>query len=146
MPGWATNSARVGNGSACSPPDRVGSVAVVEHDRLERDAAAPRQSARATAGSASGPGRAMLALQRTAGNAAVTSMIGVQRDGIGDDLFGPNPFGGPGPQTAEGDGGPPAPAEPPSGINELGPVARTGTLIADSIIASSYSPGAGNIF
>ena len=124
----------------------MASVAVVEHDRLERHAAAPRSPARATRGAASGPGRAVLALQRTAGNAAVTSVIGVQRDGIGDELFGPNPFGEPGPQTAEGDGGSPAPAEPPSGINELGPIARTGTLIADTIIASSYTPGAGNVF
>ena len=35
---------------------------------------------------------------------------------------------------------------PPGGVNELGPIARTGTLIADSIIASSYTPGAGNVF
>jgi hypothetical protein len=35
---------------------------------------------------------------------------------------------------------------PPGGVNELGPIARTGTLIADSIIASRYTPGAGSVF
>jgi hypothetical protein len=31
-------------------------------------------------------------------------------------------------------------------MNDLGPVARVGTLIADSIVATSYTPGAGNIW
>jgi hypothetical protein len=111
---------------------------------------------------------AILGLQRSAGNAAVTSLVGgreatvagptVQRQGL-DDLFGPSPFGGGGAgsqgPTDSGGGNAPTPAPapapgvgeaPPGGINELGPVARTGTLIADSIIASSYTPGAGNVF
>jgi hypothetical protein len=87
----------------------------------------------------------------------VTSLVGgptVQREGL-DDLFGPNPFGGggttPAPTPAEGGGGaPPTPAPPtgetPGGINDLGPFARTGTLIADNIIATSYTPGVGNVF
>jgi|GEM_PF-3769459 hypothetical protein len=35
---------------------------------------------------------------------------------------------------------------PAGGVNELGTVARVGTLIADTIVATSYTPGAGNIF
>ena len=100
----------------------------------------------------------MLGLQRTAGNAAVASTVAlrrgpgtpvpsVQREGV-DGLLGPNPFGGEADQSG-GDAGSPSPTTDPGsagGINELGPIARTGTLIADTVIASSYTPGAGNIW
>ena len=120
----------------------------MERDLLDGPSPAPRP--RAGTGPTPEHGRrgAVLALQRTAGNAAVTSLV--QRAGL-DDFFGPSPFGG-GPQgETDGGGGGSTPAAPPTtepagGINELGPVARTGTLIADSIIASSYTPGAGNVF
>jgi hypothetical protein len=131
----------------------------VERDLVERGAAVRRPKLEPTAGPELGRAGALLGLRRTAGNAAVTSLVGgptVQREGL-DDLFGPNPFGGggttPAPAPVDGGGGPPpapAPApttgEPaPGGVNDLGPMARTGTLIADAIVANSYTPGAGNI-
>ena len=75
---------------------------------------------------------------------------GVQRAGL-DDFFEPSPFGGGQAGPTESPGAGSSPESPASGataggINELGPVARTGTLIADTIIASTYSPGAGNVF
>jgi hypothetical protein len=133
----------------------------VERELVERGTAVRRPKVEPTAGPELGRAGALLGLQRTAGNAAVTSLVGgptVQRQGL-DDLFGPNPFGGgttPAPTPAEGGGGaPPTPAPPtgepatgeaPGGINDLGPFARTGTLIADNIIATSYTPGVGNVF
>jgi len=132
----------------------------VERDLVEQGPVVRRPKVGPTAAPEAGRAGAILGLQRTAGNAAVTSLMSgptVQREGL-DDLFGPNPFGGGGetPAPAGGGGGtPPAPAPgtapptgetPSGGINELGPIARTGTLIADSIVATSYTPGAGNVF
>jgi hypothetical protein len=123
----------------------------VEREQLERHSAARRPTVAPAPTSDGGRAGAMLALQRTAGNAAVASTMDVQREGL-DDVFGPNPFGEGGQEPAPGDGGDPetpaAPTgtDPSGGINELGPIARTGTLIADTVIASSYTPGAGNIW
>jgi hypothetical protein len=121
----------------------------VEHDLVEAPSEAHRPRGTTTPAVEAGRAGAVLALQRSAGNAAVASVV-AQRAGL-DDLFGPSPFGGGGADQAEGAGGGTAPTTPESGeaaggINELGPVARTGTLIADNIIASSYTPGAGNVF
>ena len=132
----------------------------MERELLERQATAPTPKVGAAPVPGRGTAGTMLGLQRTAGNAAVASMVAhrreagtpvpsVQREGV-DDVFGPNPFGGgEADQTGGAGEGSPSPTTDPGatgGINELGPIARTGTLIADTVIASSYTPGAGNIW
>lgn len=108
-----------------------------------------------------GPAGGLLGLQQSAGNAAVASMVGLQRSPL-DNLVDPwagGPLSGDGGGAATPDaagipaggsptdaGGAGPTAEPGGGMNELGPVAHVGTLIADSIVASSYTPGAGNIW
>ena len=90
-------------------------LAAVERDLVEQGPAVRRPKVGPTAAPEAGRAGAILGLQRTAGNAAVTSLMSgptVQREGL-DDLFGPNPFGGGGetPAPAGGGGGtPPAPA------------------------------------
>jgi hypothetical protein len=130
----------------------------VERDLVEQGPAIRRPQVGPTATPETGRAGAILGLQRTAGNAAVSALMSgptVQREGL-DDLFGPNPFGGGGTTPAPAGGGGETPSTPapgtapptgevPGGINELGPIAHTGTLIADQIIASSYTPGVGNI-
>lgn len=117
--------------------------------------AGPSRAARRAA--PAGTGNGVLALQRSAGNAAVVSLIDAQRAPEDDDLAPWNGGAGAGAdhaaegtEAAEGpgeagipEGAAPAPA---GGMNDLGPVARVGTLIADSIVATSYTPGAGNIW
>ena len=73
-------------------------------------------------------------------------MIGAQRLPIGDEeeLDGGS-GGGPEMGTPDAAAGDQA-AAPTGGVNELGAVAHVGTLLADSIVAASYSPGAGNIW
>ncbi len=130
----------------------------VEHDLAEHGPAVRRPKVGPTAAPAAGRAGALLGLQRTAGNAAVAGLMSgptVQRAGL-DDLFGPSPFGGgtTGPeQQGPTDGGgeaPPTTAPPtgeaPGGVNELGGFARVGTLLADNIVATTYSPGVGNVF
>ncbi len=117
----------------------------------------------------SGPGDPRLAhggaeaglmhLQRTAGNAAVASMVGpsVQRvveiDELSTDIdaTGPEPGGGEasaGPVSSDGG------ATTISGgqihldapLVDAPGVVRVGTLIADTVVGSSYTPGAGNMW
>jgi hypothetical protein len=121
---------------------------VLEQQRTAQRAAAPRRAAVGTREAG------MLALQRSAGNQAVASLV--QRD-TGDWWSTDTPFsstpsaGASSTATPTGVAPSTTPAETPEagaagGINELGPVARVGTLIADSIVATSYTPGAGNIW
>ena len=127
----------------------------MERDLVEQGPAVRRPKVGPGATPDVGRAGVILGLQRTAGNAAVSSLMSgptVQREGL-DDLFGPSPFGGGGTTPAPAGGGeapapgtaPPTAETPPGGINELGPIARTGTLIADQIIATAYTPGVGNI-
>jgi hypothetical protein len=99
--------------------------------------------------------RSAWSLQRTAGNSAVASLFAagraVQREGEGE--IPPNPFDTPAPT-----GGNPVSSDGAtttvsgSQIVLAAPmtttdgVLRTSTLIADNVVASSYSPGAGNIW
>lgn len=113
------------------------------------------------AGGVSAPG--LLALQRSAGNAAVASLVAprsVQRDvEIGE-------------VEVTADAAESAPAAPGTGagaggavtsdgatttitgglinldtaITQTSGVIRAGTIIADSVVATSYSPGAGNVW
>jgi hypothetical protein len=131
----------------------------MEHDQLDlHDRASRRPTPKSPVG---GPSGGLLGLQQSAGNAAVSSML-AQRIPIRMDEMDAS-SGGSGAATPEsagvpastgdtsaseaggatGDAG--ASAAGGGGINDLGPIARAGTLIADSIIASSYTPGAGNI-
>ena len=142
----------------CWSRDRciASNIASVERDLVEQGTAVRRPKVGPGATPDVGRAGAILGLQRTAGNAAVSSLMSgptVQREGL-DDLFGPSPFGGGGTTPAPAGGGgetpapgtaPPTAETPPGGINELGPIARTGTLIADQIIATAYTPGVGNI-
>lgn len=99
---------------------------------------------------------ALLALQRTAGNAAVASLVAgrplpVQRDVSIDEIettVGPTPGAGGGPVTSDGasttvSGSTITLAAP---VTTADGVLRAQTIIADSIVASSYSPGAGNLW
>jgi len=108
------------------------------------------------------PAAGLLALQRSAGNAAVASLVGeqapVQRSVVIDEVdvtAGPAPT----PDEAEAAG-----ADQPvtsdggtttihgsavsieAAMTEAHGVLRADTIIADSVVASSYSPGAGNIW
>ncbi len=110
----------------------------------------------------------LMALQRTAGNAAVASLlaprVNVQRDvqidemtsrvDVSDAAAGAAGAVG---ATAGGPGGPVTSDGSNTTINgslinlaapmtQTGGVIRAGTIIADSVVASSYSPGAGNIW
>lgn len=116
--------------------------------------AGPSRAARRAA--PAGTGNGVLALQRSAGNAAVVSLIDAQRAPEDDDLAPWNGGAGAGADHADEGAAAPGPGEagipegaapaPAGGMNDLGPVARVGTLIADSIVATSYTPGAGNIW
>ncbi|MEW6224472.1 MAG: hypothetical protein AB1627_07555 [Chloroflexota bacterium] len=111
------------------------------------------------AGSAA-PG--LLALQRSAGNAAVAALVGtrsaVQREVTIDEIAtevdapAPGPTGGTsgpgGPVTSDGSnttvsGGTITLAAP---LTTADGVLRADTIIADSVIASNYTPGAGNVW
>jgi hypothetical protein len=100
--------------------------------------------------------RGVLSLQRTAGNSAVASLFAagraVQREGEGE--IPPNPFDEPsaptggGPITSDGgtttiNGGA---IVLNAGMTSTGGVIRASTIIADSVVASSYTPGAGNVW
>lgn len=113
------------------------------------------------AGGVSAPG--LLALQRSAGNAAVASLVApryLQRDvEIGEvestvDVADSAPAA---PGTGAGAGGAVTSdgatttitggvINLDSGMTQTGGVIRAGTIIADSVIAASYSPGAGNVW
>ena len=159
LPERATKTARAATRRAFRPDAGLPRVGPVERELLDRQSTAPTPKVGAAPVSGRGTAGTVLGLQRTAGNAAVASMVAlrrgagtlapsVQREGV-DDLLGPNPFGGGEADQSGGGGGSPSPTTDPGsagGINELGPIARTGTLIADTVIASSYTPGAGNIW
>lgn len=116
------------------------------------------------AGGVSAPG--LLALQRSAGNAAVASLVAprsVQRDveigeievasGVADSApaapgTGGTGAGAGGPVTSDGatttiTGGV---INLDSAMTQTAGVIRAGTIIADSVVAASYSPGAGNVW
>ena len=92
----------------------------------------------------------LLALQRTAGNAAVASLIApsVQRDGPEPAPEAGGTSGAPGGTGATGAGG--ATEITGSTIQLNAPmvtapgVIQADTIIANSVVASSYTPGAGN--
>ena len=109
-----------------------------------------------------------MALQRTAGNAAVASLLAprasVQRDvqidemstrvDVSDAAAGAAGAAG---ATAGGPGGPVTSDGSNTTITggminldtpmtQTGGVIRAGTIIADSVVATSYSPGAGNLW
>ncbi|OGO57734.1 MAG: hypothetical protein A2V85_18430 [Chloroflexi bacterium RBG_16_72_14] len=113
----------------------------------------------AHAGSAA-PG--LMALQRSAGNAAVVALVAtrpaVQRDVEIDEITtevgttGPAPTGGTsgtgGPVTSDGSnttvsGGTITLAAP---LTIASGILRADTIIADSVIASNYTPGTGNVW
>ena len=110
----------------------------------------------------------LMALQRTAGNAAVASLLApratVQRDvqidemtsrvDVSDAAAGAAGAAG---ATAGGPGGPVtsdganttitgAMINLDTPMTQTGGVIRAGTIIADSVVATSYSPGAGNLW
>jgi hypothetical protein len=102
-----------------------------------------------------GAQRSVLSLQRTAGNSAVASLFAagraVQREGEGD--IPPNPFDAPAPT-----GGSPVSSDGAtttvSGaqivlaapMTTTDGILRASTIIADNVVASSYTPGAGNVW
>ncbi|HEY6568643.1 MAG TPA: hypothetical protein VIZ22_00040 [Candidatus Limnocylindrales bacterium] len=114
------------------------------------------------AGGVSAPG--LMALQRSAGNAAVASLVAprsVQRAvEIGevttsvDAVDSPPETAGAGGAGASGavtsDGGTTtitgAVINLDSAMTQTSGVIRAGTIIADSVVAASYSPGAGNVW
>lgn len=125
----------------------------MERERVIRPSSSSRAARKAPSTSgASG----VLALQRTAGNAAVASLVGAQRvpdedelapwDGGGADHAGETESAGTPAEAGIPQGAAPEGGAGAGGMNDLGSVARVGTLIADSIVAASYSPGAGNIW
>ncbi len=115
-------------------------------------------------GHAGGAATGLLHLQRTAGNAAVSSLVAptVQRAveigemttsvGVADVA--------PPAQVASAAGGPGGPVTSDGGtttitgstinleaaMTQTDGVIRAGTIIADSVVASSYTPGAGNMW
>jgi hypothetical protein len=150
-----------------------GTVTRDEAAQAERPGAARRTPERAAAPIldtadprlAHGPGAAsgLMALQRTAGNAAVSSMVGsepaVQRT-VTIDEFSVTPLAdgsggadtsGAAADTADSDAGGEQTISG-SSIHLAAPmttadgVLRANTIIADSVIASSYTPGAGNVW
>ena len=101
-------------------------------------------------------------LQRQVGNRAVVERLGVQRAGLEDFGLGDPGFGGEG-----ADGGAPTGAGSGGGtqvisgdvielnagsivlnapITRANGVVQSDALVTDSVIASSYTPGAGNVF
>lgn len=97
-------------------------------------------------------------LQRQVGNRAVVERLGVQRQSLEDFGLGDPGFGGGGGPTGGGSGGG---TQVISGdvieldagsivlnapLTRVNGVLQTDTLITDSVIASSYTPGAGNVF
>lgn len=107
---------------------------------------------------AAAPG--LLALQRSAGNAAVASLVGavapVQRAVTIDELT-TDVARAPEPESGTGDGGAVtsdgATTTITGGTIELAApmthaagVLRADTIIADNVVASSYTPGAGNVW
>lgn len=103
----------------------------------------------------------LMHLQRTAGNAAVASMVApaVQRAVEIDELSTDIDAGDAAPDTAGGDTSA-GPVTSDGGsttisggaihldapIVDAPGVVRVGTIIADTVIGSSYTPGAGNLF
>ena len=104
----------------------------------------------------------LLALQRSAGNAAVASLVGeqapVQRSVVIDEV---DVTAGPAPtpyQQEEAGTGEPVTSDGgtttihgsavsiEAAMTEAHGVLRADTIIADSVVASSYSPGAGNVW
>ena len=107
------------------------------------------------------PAAGLLALQRSAGNAAVTSLVGdrppVQRAVEIDELttrVGTAPGGGPeaseavNPVTSSGGTTTISGAQInlDSAMTSTAGVIRAGTIVADNVVASSYTPGAGNVW
>ena len=118
-----------------------------------------------------GAGAGLLHLQRTAGNAAVRSLVApaVQRevtiDEVGIDMTNPYdeaPAPGPaaeaptapagaagaGPVTSDGatttiSGGT---INLEAGLTQTAGIIRAGTIIADNVVGSNYTPGAGNVW
>jgi hypothetical protein len=112
---------------------------------------------------AGAPASGLMALQRTAGNAAVTSLVGgapaVQRAVTIEEMetvASPQPtaqqeeaaYGTPAPVTSDGGTttihGAHVSIEAP--MTEAHGVLRADTIIADNVVASSYTPGAGNVW
>jgi hypothetical protein len=97
-------------------------------------------------------------LQRQVGNRAVVERLGVQRQGLEDFGLGDPGFGGGGGPTDTGSGGG---TQVISGdvielnagsivlnapLTRVNGVLQSDTLVTDSVIASTYTPGAGNVF
>jgi len=120
-------------------------------DRVGRPAITGRADPRLASGTAFTHAD-LLHVQRTAGNAAVASMVapGVQRavtiDEIDTTVDAPQTG-----DTADGDGGSGAQTITGSQITLNAPlvdapgVLRAQTLVVDNVIASSYTPGVGNL-
>jgi hypothetical protein len=112
---------------------------------------------------AGGAEAGLLHLQRTAGNAAVSALVApsVQRvvalDEVSADVTAAPEAGTPGGAASAGE----APVNPvtsdgasttitgatitlDAAMTQTGGIIRAGTIIADSVVASSYTPGAGN--
>ncbi len=101
-------------------------------------------------------------LQRQVGNRAVVERLGVQRADLDDFGLGDPGFGGGGAPTGDGfGGGTGGGTQVISGdvielnaasivlnapITRANGVLQSDTLVTDSVIASSYTPGAGNVF
>jgi hypothetical protein len=138
----------------------------VDHDALERQQQGTHRHSAPRRASGGGTVDGVLALQRSAGNAAVASMVGAQRlpetapEGVQRAVHidevetttsgaaGPSSAGGaastPAGAAAAGAGATGAAAGAPT---DLGEVATVGTLIArNAVVSPSYTPGAGNIW
>lgn len=101
-------------------------------------------------------------LQRQVGNRAVVERLGVQRQGLEDFGLGDPGFGGgggpTGGPTGTGSGGGTQVISGDvielnagsivlnAGLTRVNGVLQSDTLVTDSVIASSYTPGAGNVF
>lgn len=121
-----------------------------EHSPSQTSAPAPR-SATGSAPVAGGVARHVLQLQRTAGNRGVTELLDVQRDDPPGGTAAPaEPTAG-GTGETIGDGSKPVSINAPmvnlnTAMTRSSGVLQVPTLIADSVIASNYTPGAGNVW
>lgn len=106
------------------------------------------------------PAAGLLALQRSAGNAAVTSLVGarspVQRAVTIEEVTG-QVEGPPAPGSGSGEGGAVTSdgatttitggtIELEAPMTQAHGILRADTIIADNVVASSYTPGAGNVW